>query len=193
MAQIIDGFVHQRLESQDAADGKVLCDGFLHPGVPGRIGHAENVVHNFTADHDAVVVIELGLGRLERSTWPMPNRMATYLAPCLVCAVDDFDQLRAVEIDEVGADAHNRAVLIVEFLDAAVVVTRPHEEEAPKVGPSCMEASMSTSRMAGGTVGGTAWSKHVPARTGPGYRFNGDRAYERAHQPNRVNSGTRPA
>ena len=63
--------------------------------------------------------------------------MAMYLAPCLILAIDCFDQLRVVEIDEVRADAHNRAIFLVEFLDAAVVVARPHEEEAPKVGPSC--------------------------------------------------------
>ena len=138
IAQILDGFVHQRLESQDAADGEVLCDGFLHPGVLSRIGHAKNVVHNLTADHDAVVVVEFSLERLETKTLEsIKTRMATYLAPCLIFAIDGFDQLRAVKIEEVRADAHNRAVFIVEFLDAAGVLARPHQKEAPKVGPSC--------------------------------------------------------
>ncbi len=68
------------------------------------------------------------------------GRKNAYLAPGLVGAVDGLDQLRVVEIDEVRADAHNRAVLLVELLDAAVVVAGPHEKETPQVGPSCGDA-----------------------------------------------------
>lgn len=66
---------------------------------------------------------------------------ATHLAPGLVRAVQGFDQLRVVEVDEVRADANDRAVLIVELLHAAVVVTGPHEKETPQVGPSCPDAA----------------------------------------------------
>lgn len=114
----------------------------MHPGVFGRISHAEDVVHNLAIVYDAVVVIELGLDASQRSDRDRleMRRKTAYLAPGYVGAVDGFDQLRVVEIDEVRADAHNRAVLLVELLHLAVVVTGPHEKEAPQVGPSCDDA-----------------------------------------------------
>lgn len=51
-----------------------------------------------------------------------------YLAPLIICTIEGFDQLGVVEVDEVWTDAYSRAIFIVELLDAAVVVARPHQK-----------------------------------------------------------------
>lgn len=63
------------------------------------------------------------------------GEMVRYLVPRLVFAVDGFDQLRIVEIDKVRADAHNRAILVVELFHPAGVVTGPYKRETPEVTP----------------------------------------------------------
>lgn len=61
IAEITDYLVHRGLEGHHAADGVVLDNRALQPGVFGLVGGAEHVVHDLPIDQGAVVVVELGL------------------------------------------------------------------------------------------------------------------------------------
>lgn len=93
-------------------------DGALHACVLPALDLTEHVVLDLTVDDGAAVLVEVGLD------------------PAAVSAVDDLGDLRVVDVDEVGPDAHDGSVLLVELLYVGAVVGGPGLVEPPEVGPS---------------------------------------------------------
>lgn len=116
--KIVHDRVHVGLHDQHGRGGVVAHDGALHARVLAALDLAEHVVLDLAVDHGAAVLIEVGLD------------------PAAVGAVDHLGDLRIVDVDEVGPDAHDGAVLLVELLDVGPVVGRPGVVEPPEIGPS---------------------------------------------------------
>lgn len=92
--------------------------GALYEGVLRALYLAKHVVPNSAVDYRTADLIEVGFD------------------PLRVGAVDGFRHLGDVDVDEVRADAHHRAVLFVELLHVRAVVGAPGLVEPPEVSPS---------------------------------------------------------
>ena len=91
----------------------------------GWVDLGEHVEDLLAVDHGAAVLVEVGLD------------------PFSVGAVDDAVQIRDVEVQEVRADAHDGAVLLVELLHPGGILARVDLPDTPEVGPSWRRVSSS--------------------------------------------------
>lgn len=118
LIEFLDHRVHIRLHDQHRRGGVVAHHGALHLGVLGALHLAEHVVLDLAIDDGAAVLVEVGLD------------------PAAVGAVDNLGDLRVVDVEEVGPDTDDGAVLLVELLDIWAIVGGPRMVEPPEVGPS---------------------------------------------------------
>ena len=110
--------IHVGFHDEDRRGGVVADDGALHPGVLRALHLAEQMVLNLAIDNRATVLVEVRLD------------------PLGVRAVDNLGDLRVVDVDEVGADPNDGAVLVVELLDGWAIVGSPGLVEPPKIRPT---------------------------------------------------------
>ena len=55
----------------------------------------------------------------------------SYLVPLAIGAVYGLDELGIVQVDKVGTDANYRSELLMQLLDAGVILSTTHKSEAP--------------------------------------------------------------
>lgn len=141
--KVSDDLVHERLQRCQAALGIVLGNGALHPGMLGVVRLAKQMVGGLAIDDGAVVVVELGLFEKRKRCrvsqllflGPVCTDSArdgpTYLAPLAVRAVQGFDQLGVVQVQQVRSYPNHGTIFVMKLLHPEMVVPRPHEKETP--------------------------------------------------------------
>lgn len=71
----------------------------------------------------------------------MGSSRTRYLAPRLILAIDGFDELWIVEVDEIRPNSYHWPVFVMQLLHAMGVLAGLHEEETPKIGQSYANVS----------------------------------------------------
>lgn len=150
----------------------------------GLVCRAEQMICDLAIDDGAVVVVELGLSCMRRDQQAVIidefwERVSSHLPPLAIGAVKHLDQLRVVEVERVGPNSHNRAILLMKFLDAKVVVARPYDTETPEVrptwvAPTCMSAPYYYLHTIFIMLREGRVVRSLPASAGPGYFLRGE-------------------
>lgn len=127
-----------RLKAGGSSGGIVFGNGLALFVMLDGVGLAEEVQNDLSVDEGAASMVELGLRGLLSTPTPVSGVFLgeTNLEPLALDVEHGLDHVGDVNVDDVGRDAHNGAMLLVEPLQLELGLPSPDMIEIPESRPS---------------------------------------------------------